>query len=213
LVNTGNITTLAFRYLLFNKPFNVLSQFTAGVKAAGSTAGRTTLADYIPIRDVYPAGRLDADSEGLLLLTSDGEFQHRIADPRYGHARTYWAQVEGLITGEALKTLKTGVVIQGYRTKPAKARAIEEPDLPPRIPPIRVRKSIPTCWLELTLTEGRNRQVRHMTAAVDLPTLRLVRAAVGALTLDGLAPGDWRDLARSEVEAFLSGSLRRRPVR
>ncbi len=188
---------MAFRYLLFNKPYDVLSQFTAGTAQTDSK----TLADFIPVPNVYPAGRLDRDSEGLLLLTDDGEFQHRIANPRYAHPRTYWAQVEGVITAEALAQLKSGVVIQGYRTKPAKARAMFEPELAPRIPPVRFRKSIPTSWLELTLTEGRNRQVRRMTAAVGLPTLRLVRAAIGDLTLDGLAPGQWRDLKKSEVEA------------
>ncbi len=156
---------MAFRYLLFNKPYDVLSQFTAGTAHTGSK----TLADFIPVPNVYPAGRLDRDSEGLLLLTDDGEFQHRIANPRYAHPRTYWAQVEGVITAEALAQLKSGLIIQGYRTKPAKARAMPEPELAPRIPPVRFRESIPTSWLELTLTEGRNRQVRRMTAAVGLP--------------------------------------------
>ncbi len=195
--------TLAFRYLLFNKPFNVLSQFTRG---AGPTTASKTLANFIPIPNVYPAGRLDLDSEGLLLLTDDGEFQHRLADPRYGHPRTYWAQVEGLITAEALTQLETGVVIQGYGTRPAKARKIDVPPLAPRVPPVRYRKSIPTSWLELTLTEGRNRQVRRMTAAVGIPTLRLVRAAIGGLTLSGLAPGEWRDLTRSELATCMDAT-------
>lgn len=190
---------MAFRYLLFNKPFNVLSQFTAGVSSSSSAKTRLTLAEFISISGVYPVGRLDFDSEGLLLLTDDGEVQHRLADPRYAHPRTYWAQVEGVISPAALNQLQDGIVTQGYRTKRAKAREIQEPGLPPRVPPIRYRKSIPTSWLELTLTEGRNRQVRHMTAAVDLPTLRLVRVSLGTLTLDGLAPGEWRALEKSEI--------------
>ncbi len=191
-----------FRYLLFNKPFNVLSQFTAGVASSHTAMVRQTLADFISISDVYPAGRLDLDSEGLLLLTNDGEFQHRVADPRYAHPRIYWAQVEGLITPAALDQIQSGMVIQGHRTKRAKAREIDEPSLPARVPSVRFRKSIPTSWLELTLTEGRNRQVRHMTAAVGIPTLRLIRAAIGALTLEGLAQGEWRNLERREVDMF-----------
>ena len=189
---------LPFRYLLFNKPYNVLSQFTAGTAKADTK----TLADFVRVPNVYPAGRLDLDSEGLLLLTDDGEFQHRVADPHFAHPRTYWAQVEGLVSRDALAELERSVTIQNYRTKPAKARAMEEPDLPPRIPPVRFRKSIPTSWLELTLTEGRNRQVRRMTAAVGIPTLRLVRAAIGSLTLGRLAVGEWRDLTDSEVAAI-----------
>ena len=197
---------MPFRYLIFNKPFNVLSQFTTGLSSPDPAKARPTLADFIHVPDVYPAGRLDLDSEGLLLLTDDGEFQHRVADPRYAHPRTYWAQVEGLVTPAALEQLQSGVLIQGYRTKPAKARASEEPNLPRRVPSVRFRKNIPTSWLELTLTEGRNRQVRHMTAAVGLPTLRLIRTAIGALTLKGLAPGEWRDLEMSEVASCVRES-------
>ena len=160
------------------------------------------MADYIKIPDVYPAGRLDFDSEGLLLLTDDGALQHRLTDPRYGHPRTYYTQVEGAITNEAIRSLERGLMIQGYRTKPCKARAVEEPAMPPRDPPVRFRKSIPTSWLELTLAEGRNRQVRHMTAAVGFPTLRLIRVAMGDLTIDGLPPGSWRDLEANEIASL-----------
>jgi 23S rRNA pseudouridine2457 synthase len=202
-----------FRYLLFNKPFNVLSQFTSGNHRGDSDRQRKTLADFIGVPGVYPAGRLDLDSEGLMLLTNDGEFQHRLSDPRYAHPRTYWVQVEGLIKTDAVRRLEQGLVIQGYRTKPAKAREMNEPVLPARVPPVRFRKTIPTSWLELTLTERRNRQVRHMTAAVGLPTLRLVRAAIGDLKIGGLAPGAWRDLDMSEVERCLGRISARRPIR
>lgn len=152
---------------------------------------------------VYPAGRLDRDSEGLLLLTDDGRFQHRITDPRYGHPRTYWAQVEGVPGPQALRALERGVEIQGYRTLPARARLlIREPDLAPRDPPIRFRQQIPTRWMEIVLREGRNRQVRRMTAAVGHPTLRLVRVAIGSLKLQGLAPGEWRELSESEIRSI-----------
>lgn len=177
--------------MLFNKPFRVLSQFKSD--------GRSTLADYITVPDVYPAGRLDFDSEGLLLLTDDGALQHRLTDPCYGHPRTYYVQVEGAITTEAIESLHRGLTIQGYRTKPCKARHIEEPGVPPRDPPVRFRKSIPTSWLQLALVEGRNRQVRHMTAAVGFPTLRLIRVAIGDLTIDGLPPGFFRNLSPNEI--------------
>ena len=191
-----------FRYLLFNKPFNVLCQFTHGTTPGTADSSRRTLADFIHIPGVYPAGRLDFDSEGLLVLTSDGAFQRRLTDPKFSHPRTYWVQVEGIVTDSALRNLKDGITIQDYRTRPAKARAISQPDLPPREPPIRERKSIPTSWLEITLTEGRNRQVRRMTAAVGLPTLRLVRAAIGNLTLTGLARGDHRDITAAELRSI-----------
>jgi 23S rRNA pseudouridine2457 synthase len=182
-----------FRYLLFNKPYGVLSQFSGDDR---------TLAAYISVPDVYPVGRLDRDSEGLMLLTDDGALQHRLADPRYQHPRTYWAQVEGVPTPDSLLKLARGVTIKDYRTQPAKVRILDrEPDLPPRTPPIRYRKNIPTSWLELTLTEGRNRQVRRMTAAVGLPTLRLVRVGIGNLRLGNLRPGEWRDITRTEVTA------------
>lgn len=185
-------------HLLFWKPYGVLTQFTDD-----SGAGRPTLKNYIDVADVYAAGRLDQDSEGLLLLTSDGALQHRLTDPRFGHSRTYWAQVEGAATEQALARLRAGVEIQGKKTLPAAARVLEgEPELPPREPPIRFRKSIPTAWIELTLKEGRNRQVRRMTAAVGLPTLRLVRVGLGGLTLAGLEPGQWRALTEEETRAL-----------
>jgi 23S rRNA pseudouridine2457 synthase len=182
------------RYLLFYKPYGVLSQFT-------DDGGRQTLKDYIPVPDVYAVGRLDWDSEGLLLLTDDGRLQHRLSDPRYGHARTYWVQVEKIPDRVALDCLATGIEIQNYRTKPASVKLLlAEPELPPREPPIRDRQNIPTAWLELTLTEGKNRQVRRMTAAVGFPTLRLVRVRIDSLSLAGLALGEWRDLTNTEVK-------------
>lgn len=190
---------MSFRYLLFNKPFQVLSQFTDG--------GRRTLSDYIEVPGVYPAGRLDFDSEGLLLLTDDGAFQHRLTAPRYGHPRTYHVQVEGAITDEAIEQLRRGVTIGDYRTKASQVSPIPEPPWPPRDPPIRFRKTIPTSWIALTLTEGRNRQVRRMTAAVGFPTLRLLRVAIGILKIDGLVPGAWRDLSPVEI-AFLKKQRR-----
>lgn len=175
------------KLVVFNKPYGVLTQFT-------DAAGRETLADYIPVPGVYPAGRLDRDSEGLLLLTDDGRLQQRLSDPRHKLPKVYWAQVEGMPDEDALERLRHGVVLDRKRTRPAKARRIEEPRLWPRNPPIRLRKHIPTSWLEVTLTEGRNRQVRRMTAAVGHPTLRLVRHAVGGYNLDGLQPGEWREV-------------------
>lgn len=186
------------RYLLFNKPFNVLCQFTA------EGLDRRTLADYIDEPGIYPAGRLDFDSEGLLLLTDDGALQHRLTDPRFQHPRTYLVQVEGEITDEALGQLAAGVQVQDYVTRPAKVRVTAEPDIPPRDPPVRFRKHIPTSWIELTLTEGRNRQVRRMTAAVGFPTLRLIRVAIGTLQIGDLRPGAWRGLKGTDVERLLS---------
>ena len=180
------------RYIVFNKPYDVLTQF--------SGSDGKTLRDYIPVAGVYPVGRLDRDSEGLVLLTDDGPLQHRLTDPRYEHPRTYWAQVEGVPTEEALNRLRLGVEIQDYRTRPAKARILElRPDIPPRNPPIRVRQSIPDTWIELVLTEGRNRQVRRMTAAVGHPTLRLIRTAIGDVQLGDLPAGAWRDLTLAEL--------------
>ena len=176
------------RLILFNKPFGVLCRFT-------DDDGRPTLADYIDEPAVYPAGRLDRDSEGLLLLTDDGQLQARISEPRHRLGKTYWAQVEGTIDDAALTKLRAGVVLNDGPTRPAAAQAMAEPNLWPRDPPIRVRRHIPTSWLSLTIHEGRNRQVRRMTAAVGLPTLRLVRYAVGEWTLAGLAPGAWREVS------------------
>ncbi len=181
------------KVILFNKPFNVLCQFT-------DSAGRATLADYIPVRDVYAAGRLDYDSEGLVVLTDDGRWQQRISEPRYKLPKTYWAQVEGVPDVAALDKLARGVALTDGKTAPAAVRAIAPPpDLWERTPPIRYRARIPTTWLELTITEGRNRQVRRMTAAVGHPTLRLIRWAVGPWTLAELEPGAWREL---EIEAL-----------
>jgi len=172
--------------VLLNKPHGVLCQFT-------DAAGRKTLADLVDVPDVYPAGRLDADSEGLVVLTASGALQARIAQPRFKLHKTYWAQVEGTPTEAALAALVAGVDLRDGPASAVAARVIEAPaQLWPRDPPIRVRKAIPTAWIALTLDEGRNRQVRRMTAAVGLPTLRLVRWSVGAWTLDGLDPGRWR---------------------
>jgi 23S rRNA pseudouridine2457 synthase len=191
------------RYILFYKPYEVLSQFSP-------SGDKRTLAHFFNElqKDVYPAGRLDYDSEGLLLLTSDKALAHQLTDPRYAHQRTYYVQVEGLITDEALNKLSAGVDIQidgnKHRTKPAKAfRLIEEPVLPPRNPPIRFRKSIPTSWLSLTLTEGKNRQVRRMTAAVGFPTLRLVRYAIGKVTIGDMQPGDFIELDKKMLKDLL----------
>ncbi len=179
------------RLILFNKPHGVLSQFT-DVGTAGSP--RATLSDHIDLPGVYPAGRLDRDSEGLLLLTDDGKLQHRIANPRQKMEKTYLVQVERVPDDAALGALRQGVVLGDGPTRPARVRRIGPPDLWPRDPPVRYRKSVPDCWLEITITEGRNRQVRRMTAHVGHPTLRLVRWRIGGWTVDGIAPGAWREL-------------------
>ncbi len=193
-----------FHYILFYKPYGVLCQFTDN---GNPETPRETLKDYLKIPEIYPVGRLDYDSEGLLLLTNNGRLQHRLAHRQFAHLRTYWVQVEGIPDEINLQPLCQGISIQDYRTRPAIAKRLDpEPDLPPRNPPIRYRKNIPTCWLEITLTEGRNRQVRRMTAAIGFPTLRLVRTAIALgkdetspiLNLQGLAPGEWRELYLSE---------------
>jgi 23S rRNA pseudouridine2457 synthase len=172
--------------ILFNKPFGVLCQFSP-------SDGRQTLKDFIAVPAVYPAGRLDADSEGLVVLTGDGRLQHRISNPAHKQVKTYFVQVEGIVTEAALQTLARGIDLGDFVTRPAEAAAVTEPAwLWPRQPPIRVRKNIPTCWLCLRIAEGKNRQVRRMTAAVGFPTLRLVRYAVGHWTIDGLESGTWR---------------------
>ncbi|MCK0172104.1 pseudouridine synthase [Aliiroseovarius sp. S1123] len=176
--------------ILFNKPFNVLSQFT---DKGNDGSDRQTLSDYIDLPGVYAAGRLDRDSEGLLVLTDDGKLQAKLANPKHKLAKTYWVQVEGTPDETALQALRDGVDLKDGRTRPANARRIDEPaGLWMRNPPIRVRKSIPDCWIELKITEGKNRQVRRMTAAVGHPTLRLIRYGVGAYTLDGIGHGKWR---------------------
>lgn len=177
------------RILLFNKPYGVICQFSRD-------GMHPTLADYIPVPDVYAAGRLDTDSEGLLLLTDDGKLQHRITDPKHKLSKTYWVQVEGIPDEAALERLRRGVQLNDGMTLPAEVQAMEEPaDLWQRDPPVRFRKAIPTSWISLTIREGRNRQVRRMTAAVGFPTLRLIRHAIGEWTLEGIASGKYRNLA------------------
>lgn len=178
------------RLILFNKPFNVLSQFTDR-GTAGSV--RSTLSDFMDLPGVYPAGRLDLDSEGLMLLTDDGRLQARIADPRFKMPKTYLVQIEGDIAETDLAALRQGVTLKDGRTLPADAVRIVEPALWPRDPPVRFRKTVPDCWISLTIREGRNRQVRRMTAAVGHPTLRLVRWSIGDWTIGALRPGEWRD--------------------
>ncbi len=179
--------------ILFNKPFQVLCQFR-------DSEGRPVLADYIRRPGVYPAGRLDHDSEGLLLLTDDGALQARIADPRWKLPKTYWVQVEGEITEDALQRLREGVTLNDGPTLPAEVSVLPAPEVWERTPPVRYRAHIPTSWIELVIREGRNRQVRRMTAAVGFPTLRLIRVAIGPWTLEGLAPGEWREGELSAVD-------------
>ena len=185
--------------VLFNKPYGVLSQFTAEGRWRG-------LAEYIPVKGVYVAGRLDADSEGLLLLTDDGRLQARIADPKHKLEKTYWAQVEGIPDEVALDRLRAGIALSDFTARPARVRLIDEPaGLWLRDPPIRYRAAIPTSWLEICISEGKNRQVRRMTAAIGYPTLRLVRAAIGPAALGSLRPGEWRQAAAHEL--FVQGKF------
>lgn len=191
--------------LAFNKPFGVLCQFSDG-------DGRPTLADFIDVPGVYPAGRLDQDSEGLLLLTDDGGLQAAIADPLSGIWKRYLAQVERVPAPAALDALARGIVIDGRRTRPARVRTVPAPDwLWPRDRPIRYRKNVPTSWIELEIHEGRNRQVRKMTAAVGHPTLRLLRVAIGPVMLEGVAPGEWREAGAAEIAELRRGSVSRSP--
>lgn len=177
------------KLVVLNKPYGVLTQFSAG------SPDEETLKHYVPFNDVYPAGRLDKDSEGLLLLTNDGSLQHKISHPKHKLPKTYWVQVEGIPDATALQQLRDGVELNDGRTLPAEAFIMPEPEnLWPRTPPIRERKSVPDCWLCLIIREGKNRQVRRMTAAVGHPTLRLIRAAIGPWRLAGLAPGQWREV-------------------
>ncbi|MBC8518923.1 MAG: pseudouridine synthase [Gammaproteobacteria bacterium] len=171
--------------VIFNKPYNVLTQFS-------DQDGRKTLADYIPIKKIYPAGRLDRDSEGLLILTDDGKLQARISHPRHKMEKSYWVQVEGIPDEAAIEKLVNGVEIKGGKTAPASAQIIESPEIWKRTPPIRERKNIPDSWIELKIREGKNRQVRRMTAAVGHPTLRLIRVAIGPWALGNLKSGEWR---------------------
>ena len=188
-----------YTYLLVNKPFEVLTQFT-------DEGGRATLKDFVPVPHIYPVGRLDYDSEGLVLLTDDKALQHKLSDPKFKIEKTYWAQVEGVPTAAALAQLQAGVYIKGIKTFPAKARLL--PEAPPvweRAKPIRYRANIPTSWVEIKLSQGMNRQVRKMTAAVGFPTLRLIRVAIGPLLLGALPPGHYRNLTPKELKTLPTG--------
>lgn len=181
-----------FRYVIFHKPYGVLSQFTP-------EDGARTLSEFNLPELIYPAGRLDKDSEGLLLLTNDGPLISKLLEPKNEKVKTYWVQVERIPSPEALATLKRGVVIQDYKTKPCEVKIIDTPDVPPRDPPIRVRLTVPDCWLEIKIIEGKNRQVRRMTAAIGHPTLRLIRASIGKIQLGDLPQGQWREVLREDV--------------
>ncbi len=197
------VMTESFKYLILYKPYDVLTAFT-------DPEGHRTLSAFVNVPDVYAVGRLDLDSEGLLLLTNDGRLAHKLTDPSFEHTKTYWVQVEGEATEAALDTLRRGVEIKGgYLTRPCQASVIPEPVLPPRSKPITPHGA--TAWLEIMLTEGKKRQIRHMTAAVGLPTLRLVRAAIGPLRLENLQPGEWRFLTLAEIRMIQSFTRSRRP--
>ena len=185
-------------FIAFHKPYGVLSQFTK------EAPDHRTLAEFGFPKHVYPIGRLDWDSEGLLLLSDETEWNEKLLHPRHAHERTYQAQVEGLATTEAMTRLQKGVLIQGYKTAPCKARLLKDPGYPPRVPPIRSRLSVPTSWIELILTEGKNRQVRRMTAAVGFPTLRLIRVAIGSLGLGDLTVGKWTKLDTPAIKRLLT---------
>ncbi len=176
------------KIIIFNKPFGVLTQFT-------DKTGRPTLGDYIPIKEIYPAGRLDKDSEGLVVLTNDGQLQHQISNPKFKLEKTYWVQVEGKPNQAVINRLQLGVVLNDGKTDPAEVRIIRAPKVWDRDPPIRYRENIPTTWIEIKLTQGKNRIIRRMTAAVGYPTLRLIRVAIGEWTIKNLALGEWRDLS------------------
>ena len=191
----------SFKYIIFNKPFGVVTTFTDNL-------GRPTIADYVSIPQVYAAGRLDRDSEGLLFLTSDGSLVHRLTDPRYKMPKSYLVQVEGVPDRESLDRLRYGVMVQGKKTKTAQVELLEQPtDLWPRSVPVRFRRSVPTAWLQIVLSEGMNRQIRRMTAIVGFPTLRLIRTAIGSMTLEGLQPGEWRRLEPDEWRALKNFQL------
>ncbi|MBE7638113.1 pseudouridine synthase [Sneathiella sp. P13V-1] len=182
-----------FRYIAFNKPYGVLSQFT-------SEGGHPALDGFNLPKGIYAAGRLDRDSEGLLLLTNDGKFIKKLLDPSFAHPRSYWVQVEGSPSKEQLSALAAGPEFKGYKPKPCKVRVLDpQPEVPDRIPPIRVRKNIPDTWIEIELTEGKNRQVRRMTAAVGCPTLRLIRKSIGKLELKKLPSGEWREVSKGDI--------------
>ncbi len=183
--------------IVFHKPYNVLSQFTK------EKPEHYTLAKFGFPKDIYPIGRLDLDSEGLLLLSDEKEWNDKLLNPLNTHEKTYHVQVEGIATEQAIEKLRKGVSIQGYKTKPCKAILLNEPDYPPRSVPIRFRKSIPTSWIEISLVEGKNRQVRRMTAAVEFPTLRLIRVAIGKFQLRNLSPGKWKELNANERKLLL----------
>ncbi|MFD2247069.1 pseudouridine synthase [Pontibacter ruber] len=197
-------------YILLNKPYEVLTQFT-------DEAGRATLKDYVKVPGIYPVGRLDYDSEGLVLLTDDKALQHRLSDPKFKIEKTYWVQVDGVPTEEALQELRRGVLIKNVKTAPAKARILEEePQVWERSKPIRYRKEIPTTWVEIKISQGMNRQVRRMTAAVGYPTLRLIRPSIGPLKLGELQPGEYRELTPAEVaqlKGLAAGPSRPAPAR